>query len=148
MKLSIFRLTPLTAALTFATSAVMADEAFDPAKPVALPRAGLSYFNLNPMIQMADAYGNLTNTAHGTFGKFPAHFDAGRHTHTGAYHGVVIKGTMTNQFAAGTNPPELVAGSYWYVPAMLEHSTACISDEPCEFFFFAGGKFDFMPASQ
>ena len=118
---------------------------FDPAKPVALPATELDYFNLNPAIRMADAFGALTEGAHGTFGRFPAEFDSGPHTHTGAYHGIVLKGVMTNPFQGAVNPPEMAAGSYWYVPAGMVHSTLCISSEPCEFFFFADSGFDFKP---
>jgi len=56
-----------------------------------------------------------------------------------------VKGVMANPFKGQANPPKLEAGSYWYVPANSIHSTACISDTPCEFFFFADSKFDFMP---
>ena len=118
---------------------------FDPSKPAVVPREDLSYFNLNPAIQMADAYGALTESGHGTFGKFPASFDSGAHTHTGAYHGIVLKGVMTNPFDGEQDPPKMVPGSYWYVPANAKHSTACVSNEPCEFFFFADGPFDFHP---
>ncbi len=52
---------------------------------------------------------------------------------------------MTNPFEGDKSPPEMVAGSYWYVPAGVEHATACISDDPCAFFFYADGAFDFIP---
>jgi hypothetical protein len=133
----------LAAAIALGTP-VLAGE-FDPMAPVAMPAAQLEYFNLNPAIQMADAYGELTKGAHGTFGKFPGNFDSGLHTHTGAYHGIVLQGVMTNPFEGDKTPPEMVAGSYWYVPAGVEHATACISDEPCAFFFYADGAFDFIP---
>ena len=133
----------LSATLTVSTVAQAGD--FDPAKPVVVPAGDLEYFNLNPAIQMADAFGALTEGAHGTFGKFPANFDSGPHTHTGAYHGIVVQGVMINPFDDQANPPEMVAGSYWYVPAGLKHATACISDDPCAFFFFADSGFDFHP---
>ncbi len=138
---SVFTFAALIAALAGTAGA----QAFDPAEPVALPRDALSYFNLNEAIQMADAYGTLSETAHGTFGKFPARFDSGPHTHTGAYHGIVLKGLMANPFEDQQDAPRMPAGSYWYVPAGMVHSTACLSDEPCEFFFFADGPFDFLP---
>jgi len=139
-----FRILTLLSATITVTTPAMAGE-FDPAKPVVVTAGQLEYFNLNPAIQMADAYGALTKGGHGTFGKFPANFDSGQHTHTGAYHGIVMQGVMTNPFDGEANPPEMVAGSYWYVPAGLKHSTACVSDEPCAFFFFADSGFDFQP---
>lgn len=145
MKFCSRTLASILMAASLVGSAALAQDAFDPAMPKATPGDQLSFFNLNEAIQMADAYGSLTTGAHGTFGKFPANFDAGAHTHTGAYHGIVIKGVMTNPFKDETNPPQMGPGSYWYVPAGMAHSTACISDEPCEFFFFANSGFDFEP---
>jgi len=119
--------------------------AFDPSREVAMPEALLQFQNINPAIRMADAYGDRTQGAHGTFGLFPAHFITPMHTHSGAYHGIVIRGVMTNPFAGEASPPEMGPGSYWYVPAEAKHATACVSDEPCEFYFHADGAFDFTP---
>jgi hypothetical protein len=132
-------------AAILATTSAFAGSGFDEASPVALPAGQLAFNNINPAIRMADAYGDMTAGEHGTFGKFPANFDSGPHTHTGAYHGVVIKGVMTNPFEGDENPPEMPAGSYWYVPAGIEHSTLCVSDTPCDFYFYAAEKFDFIP---
>ena len=94
---------------------------------------------------MGAAYGDMSKGGHGTFGKFPANFITPVHTHSGAYHGVVIKGTMTNPFKDQTDPPKMSPGSYWYVPAKSEHATACVSDTPCQFYFHADSAFDFKP---
>jgi len=122
-----------------------AGESFDPKKEVALQTETLIYENINPAISMATAYGNKGAGAHGTFGRFPANFETPNHTHSGAYHGVVIKGVMTNPFEGETKAPKMAAGSYWYVPAGMEHTTACVSDVPCEFYFYADDPFDFTP---
>ena len=122
-----------------------AGSGFDAAKEVSTPNTELKFNHINPAIQMAGAYGDMSKGAHGTFGKFPANFDAGFHTHSGAYHGIVIKGTMTNPFKDQKKPPKMHAGSYWHVPANSVHSTACVSDTPCEFYFYANSKFDFVP---
>ena len=122
-----------------------ADSGFDPGKEVALPGSALKFENINPAIRMATAFGDRASGAHGTFGTFPGNFITPFHTHTGAYHGVVVKGVMTNPFKDEAAPPRLEAGSYWYVPAGSEHATACVSAEPCEFFFFADQAFDFHP---
>lgn len=144
MKMTSLVLSALIAMPAFA-GAALAERPFDPNKPVVVQRESLSYFALNDAISMADAYGALAEGMHGTFGKFPAHFDAGLHTHTGAYRGIVLKGVMTNPFGSETDPPRMEPGSYWYVPAGMVHSTACVSDEPCEFFFYADSGFDFHP---
>jgi len=120
-----------------------AQEGFDAAKEVAVPASDLTFENINPAIKMAHAYGNRGTGAHGSFGQFPANFITPLHTHTAAYHGVVIKGQMTNPFKGDQNPPVLEPGSYWYAPAGMEHATVCVSNTPCEFYFYADGAFDF-----
>ena len=118
---------------------------YDVKMAVATPAAALQFENINPVVQMATAYGDKSVGEHGTFGKFPVNFITPYHTHTGAYHGVVVKGIMTNPFEGEVSPPEMPAGSYWYVPAGSEHATACISETPCEFYFHAEQAFDFKP---
>ncbi len=112
---------------------------------VVIPKQELKYEKLNPAIQMATAHGDRSKSAHGTFGKFPAKFETPFHTHSGAYHGVVLKGIMTNPFKGQSTPPKMPPGSYWHVPANSVHATACVSDTPCEFYFYADTKFDFTP---
>jgi quercetin dioxygenase-like cupin family protein len=119
--------------------------AFNPKAETVVKSADLEFVNINPAIQMAHAYGNRGEGAHGSFGRFPAQFTTPFHTHSGAYHGVVVKGTMTNPFKGEETPPEMEPGSYWYVPANSVHATACVSKEPCEFYFYADSAFDFTP---
>jgi len=121
---------------------------FDPAKEVATPAAQVAFNKINPAISMGGAYGNMSKGGHGTFGKFPANFITPFHIHTGAYHGVVISGTMTNPFKGEKTPPVMKAGSYWYVPAKSEHATACVSETPCKFYFHADSAFDFHPVKK
>jgi Domain of unknown function (DUF4437) len=135
----------LAALSLFAGSWALAEGAFDAQKNIALPSEQREFQNINPAIKMATAYGDRSKGAHGSFGQFPANFETPSHIHSGAYHGVVIKGVMTNPFKGEANPPSLMAGSYWYVPAGSEHTTACISEVPCEFYFYAEGAFDFKP---
>ncbi len=112
---------------------------------IAMPKDQLKFEKINPAISMATAYGDKSSSAHGTFGQFPANFITPFHTHSGAYHGVVIKGVMTNPFKDEANSPKLEAGSYWHVPANSIHATACVSDTPCEFYFHSESGFDFTP---
>lgn len=138
----------LTAALSaglLATSMSHAGQSFDPKMEVTKAAAQLQFEHINPAIQMAPAYGNKAKGGHGTFGKFPANFTTPGHKHTGAYHGVVLKGEMTNPFNGEKNAPKMGPGSYWYVPAGMPHTTACVSSTPCEFYFHAGSEFDFQP---
>jgi len=135
-----------TAACT--TALAEGPAAFDPAQPKATPADELAFVNVNPAIRMADAYGDRGKGGHGTFGTFPANFITPYHTHSGAYHGVVIEGVMTNPFEGEKNPPQMPPGSYWYVPAEAVHATACVSATPCKFYFHAAEAFDFKPVKQ
>jgi hypothetical protein len=117
---------------------------FDPSLDTVKPAQSIPYININPAIQFGSAWGDFGKTEHGTFGKFPANFQTPFHTHSGAYHGVVINGTMSNPFKGEKNPPAMNPGSYWFVPANSVHATACISAEPCQFYFHAASNFDFV----
>lgn len=118
---------------------------FDPGQDKATPASKIVFNKINPAISMGAAYGDMSKGGHGTFGKFPANFITPFHTHTGAYHGVVVSGEMTNPFNGEKNPPKMTAGSYWYVPAKSVHATACVSATPCQFYFHAESSFDFHP---
>lgn len=131
------------AALT--ACSVLAGGTYDKTREVVVPKGELTYENINPAISMAAAYGDKSTGGHGTFGKFPANFETPFHTHSGAYHGVVLKGVMTNPFKGQSNPAKMEPGSYWHVPANSVHATACVSDTPCEFYFHAESGFDFHP---
>lgn len=121
---------------------------FAPNRETVLPAEGREFVNLNPKIKMAAAYGDRSKGMHGSFGQFPANFATPFHSHSGAYHAVVIKGVMTNPFVNEADPTEMLPGSYWYVPAQAIHQTACVSEEPCEFYFYAEQAFDFTPVAK
>lgn len=137
-----FQRLAVTAALA-ATTTIAAAQDFDPAATAAIPSGDIVYTPINEAIQFGSAWGNFGTGAHGTFGTFIADFITPFHTHTGAYHAVVLEGTMTNPFEGEDNPPQMGPGSYWYVPAGAVHATACVSDTPCRFFFTAEEGFDF-----
>ncbi len=115
---------------------------------LATPAAKIEFTPIAPFVKMGGAWGDRASGAHGTFGEFPGGAASPLHTHSGAYHGVVITGVMTNPFEGESNPPKMGPGSYWYVPAGMEHVTACVSKEPCLFYFHAQGSFDFTPTGQ
>jgi quercetin dioxygenase-like cupin family protein len=111
----------------------------------AVKSSQIEFQQIAPFVKMGAAWGDRATSNHGTFGEFPGGAASPMHTHSGAYHGIVISGTMTNPFGNEKNPPQMGPGSYWFVPANAEHVTACISKEPCLFYFHADGAFDFTP---
>ena len=104
-----------------------------------------AFFLAADPIEFAVVSGDLQAGPQGTFGRFPANFETPNHVHSHGYRAVVISGEMTNPFEGETNPPVMTAGSFWSVAADAIHSTACVSDRPCEFFMFADEGFDFTP---
>jgi len=117
----------------------------------ALPEDEKSFspaFPGNDAVQFADAYGDRASGEHGTFGRFPANFETPLHIHSHSYRAVVLKGEMTNPFEGEENPPVLKPGSFWSVAAETPHTTACVSDTPCEFFMYGSDSFDFVPSSE
>ncbi len=108
----------------------------------------VQFEEIAPFVQMGGAWGDRSSTAHGTFGIFPGEATSPPHTHSQAYHAVVLSGTMTNPFGTESDPTTMIAGSYWYVPAGEEHVTACVSAERCLFYFHAEEAFDFTPTEQ
>jgi hypothetical protein len=116
---------------------------FDASAPEARPQETFQFDTITPFLKFSDAFADRTKPGpHGTFGMIPAHTASPQHTHSVAYHGVVVKGVLINPFNGDPNPPRLSAGSYWYVPANIPHVTACVSDEPCLFYTHMNGPFD------
>ncbi len=115
------------------------------AEATATPQSGLAFEEIAPFVQMATAWGDRAKAAHGTFGIFKAQSESPSHTHTGAYHAVVISGRMANPYNGEKDAPILEPGSYWHVPAGTPHVTTCVSEEPCNFYFHAETSFDFQP---
>jgi quercetin dioxygenase-like cupin family protein len=111
----------------------------------AITSGEIVYEQIAPFVKMGGAWGNRAEGAHGTFGEFPGGASSPAHTHSDAYHGVVISGVMANPFNNEPDPVKMGPGGYWYVPAGVEHITACLSDEPCLFYFHADSAFDFTP---
>lgn len=142
-KLSLLSGFSLTAAILFSCATISVN-AQDSRKAIAA--SDIAFEQIAPFVKMGAAWGDRATGKHGTFGEFPGHASSPSHTHTGAYHGVVISGTMINPFEGESNPTKMGPGSYWHVPAGTTHVTACISDDPCRFYFHAEGAFDFSPA--
>jgi len=112
----------------------------------ATPADQRAFFTVSDPIEFAVATGDLQKGPQGTFGRFPGNFSTPEHTHRHAYEAIVISGEMINPFDGDDNPPLMGPGSFWSVAAGAKHATACVSEEPCEFFMFASQGFDFTLA--
>lgn len=101
---------------------------------------------ISPFARMVTLWGDRSLGAHGTVGRFIPGGASPLHTHSYTYHGVVLSGTMVNPFDGQSieDARELQVGDYWFVPAGVDHVTACVSAEPCTFYFHSEGLFDFL----
>lgn len=130
------------------TGAISLAQAESSKQAVVLKSTQVNYAEVAPFVKMGAAWGDRSKGSHGTLGRFVPGASSPSHTHSVAYHGVVITGVMSNPFEGQTNPPKMLPGSYWYVPAGVTHVTSCISAEACTFYFHANGAFDFTPTKQ
>ena len=118
--------------------------------PIFMPAADLKWTDLDPAgapgVKIADAWGNHTTGAFGSFVKFPAGFTTPLHTHTNAFRIVVISGTFV-QVPEGKAEVRLGPGSYMMQPGGgYRHTTGCDKVSDCVFFTQSTGKFDLIPA--
>jgi beta-alanine degradation protein BauB len=90
--------------------------------------------------------GDFTKGKHVTLLRFPGKFKTPVHTHGADYVGLVLSGSARH-FIAGDPKTQKVlkAGSFWTMPAGLEHVSECVSTEPCVFALIQDAKFDFVP---
>jgi quercetin dioxygenase-like cupin family protein len=121
---------------------------FSSEEPAAVPHEELEWVEVAPFVHMSTVNGDMDKGKHGTMGKMKPGMKTPVHTHSAAYHGVVISGTMTHQFGDEKDPPKLTAGSYWYVPAGKEHFTTCYPEAPCIFYFHSDEKFDMTEVNE
>jgi len=116
---------------------------------VNIPLTQLKYFDTGlygvdksvGTLKAAAAYGDLQNSAHGTFIKMPAGFVSTVHNHTGDYYAVVLSGVGVNGTPNSKDIP-LPVGSYWSQKGGEAHVTKCISPNECIFFISQTVKFD------
>jgi beta-alanine degradation protein BauB len=91
--------------------------------------------------------GDFTTGKHVTYLRFPGKFRTPVHTHTADYIGIVLAGTARHFVVKDDKTaPVLHAGSYWRMPANVNHVSECVSAEPCVFALIQDAKFDFVPA--
>lgn len=76
--------------------------------------------------------------------KFAKGTDNGPHTHTQALPTVVLQGTF--YAVIDGKRMEYPAGSYYHLPAKLEHESGCTATADCLLFQYQGDAFDLVPS--
>lgn len=111
-------------------------------EPVHVDMDDVEWTEIVPGVAFGAVYGDFTQELHGKLVRFAPGLESPPHTHTHAYHGVVISGTVTNPYKGEADPPRMGSGDYWYVPGGVEHVTACVSEEPCLFWTYGDDAWD------
>lgn len=113
-----------------------------PAGAVTRAPAGIEWTEIVPGVSFGALYGDWSAEAHGKLARFDPGLASPVHTHTHAYHGVVVSGTVSNPYPGEESPPEMGPGEYWFVPAGAAHVTSCVSTEPCLFYTHSDAAWD------
>jgi hypothetical protein len=92
--------------------------------------------------------GDYKKGPYGALMKIPAGFTSPLHSHTGACEAVEIAGTSSHWMKGedGTKAKKMTPGSYWSIPAKLEHVSACAPGTDCVMYIWQKTKFDYVPA--
>lgn len=121
----------LLAAFLLATPAVAQSA---PCEAATVRQSDLQWAEIVPGIAFAAVHGDWQAEAHGKMIRFDPGAAVPMHTHTHPYRGVMVSGRLTNPYAGEDAPTAMGPGDTWYVPGGVEHSNACVSDEPCLFY--------------
>ena len=97
-------------------------------------------------IEIAVLWGNPQEGPSAVMLKFPPNFPDGMHTHTNAYHGVVISGASKHwvEGASEADAPLQVPGDYWYQVGGQVHQDSFPTDEETIIFLQLDGPLDTM----
>lgn len=124
-----------------ATEATGQEVASGAAVTALIAQEDLAWVEIVPGVDFAAIHGEWTEGAHAKFARFAPHLAVPVHRHTNAYHGVVVQGEVTNPYP-GQDAVVMRPGDYWHVPGGMEHSNACVSDEPCLIFTYGDALWD------
>jgi hypothetical protein len=100
--------------------------------------------------KLATLTGDYKKGPFGALHKLPAGFTSPMHSHTGAYEAIEIQGTSSHWLKGedGTKAKKMTPGSYWSMPAKLDHVSSCAPGQDCIFYVWQKTKFDFVPAKE
>jgi hypothetical protein len=118
--------------------------------PVNMSAAELKWDPFAPGVplQVAKLWGDRTKGGeYGMLLKLPPGFEAGVHSHTADYEGVLVQGSWVHMNDGDASPPkELAPGSYVFQPGKQNHNDMCKSKTDCIIFIHQHAKGDFIPA--
>ena len=145
-------LAPVTALLAcfgFALHCPAEDEPFKAVGSITVPLEKMSWRKQAPGLpqQLTTLWGNRDRD--GGFGQLielPPGFRSPLHSHSGDFHGVLIRGTWLHEDASGKGSPLTAPGSYVRQAGGENHFDSCVSKEPCLLFLFQYARADVILA--
>jgi len=101
-------------------------------------------------MKLGTLFGDYKKGPFGALLKLPGGYTSPLHTHSGAYEAVQISGTSSHWLKGedGTKAKKMTPGSYWTIPAKLEHVSSCAPGADCVMFVWQKSKFDVAVAKE
>ncbi len=148
MKLTRKRALTLTAlpAAYFGASALSASTT----EIVNKPPSELNWETTAEGVGFAPLTGDRFNEAYMAMVRLPAGLVSPAHIKSSNMFGVVVAGAMTHLAVGADASTEvlLTEGSFYKVPAGVDHISKRVSETDCITFLYQDGKFDFLPIDQ
>ena len=101
-------------------------------------------------VAFAALQGNRFEEAYQAMVELPAGTVSPPHVKSANMYGIALGGQMAH-YPSGDDPaaaPSIGPGGFYYIPAGLEHVSACVSAEPCVAYLYQDGAFDFLVAQR
>jgi hypothetical protein len=98
-------------------------------------------------LKLGTLVGDYKKGPYGALLKLPAGYRSELHAQTGAYEAVQIAGTSSHWLRGedGTKAKKMTPGSYWTIPAKVEHVSACAPGVDCIIYISQKTKYDVIP---
>lgn len=99
-------------------------------------------------LKVAALVGDYKKGPYGALLRMPAGYTSPLRAHTGAYEAVEISGTSSHWMRGedGTKAKKMTPGSYWTIPAKMEHVSSCAAGADCVMYISQKVKYDALPA--
>jgi hypothetical protein len=101
-------------------------------------------------LKLGTLVGDYKKGPYGALLKLPAGYRSELHSQTGAFEAVQIAGTSSHWLRGedGTKAKKMTPGSYWTIPAKVEHVSACAPGVDCIIYISQKTKYDFIPSKE
>ena len=104
---------------------------------IALNQGDVHFDVAVPGVSLGTVRGDRNTGAHDTFVKMTAGSSVPSHWYTADIRGVVVAGSVTHLTPTNQmSPTTLTSGSFFFIPAMAEHTSRCDGSQDCLFLIY------------